>query len=89
MMFFPPSPVLVTAPSAEVAAPTVQIQELPDVSDDTEAASEADTDATNPLSKAKLKRMSLDKLKDLCRERALDTEGSKSMLADRLLGVIR
>lgn len=51
--------------------------------------SEADTDTMNPLSKSKLKRMNLETLKDLCRERGLSVEGSKSVLTDRLLGLVR
>lgn len=51
--------------------------------------SEADTDLMNPLSKSKLKKMNLDTLKELCKERGLSTEGSKSVLTDRLLGLVR
>lgn len=51
--------------------------------------SEADTDAMNPLSKSKLRKMNLDTLKDLCRERGMSAEGSKQVLTDRLLGLTR
>jgi hypothetical protein len=82
---------------AEPAAPAnegVVIEELPPatatVLEEAERASEADTDATtNPLSRSKLKKMNADTLKELCRERGLSTEGSKAVLTDRLLGLIR
>lgn len=51
--------------------------------------SEADTDAANPLSKSKLKRMNIDTLKALCEERGFSTEGSKTALMNRLLGLSR
>lgn len=51
--------------------------------------SEADTDAMNPLSKSKLRKMNIDTLKDLCRERGISSEGSKQVLTDRLLGLTR
>lgn len=54
-----------------------------------EQESEADTDATNPLSKSKLKRMNLDTLKSLCEERGFSSEGSKTVLMNRLLGLSR
>jgi hypothetical protein len=51
--------------------------------------SEADTDAANPLSKSKLKRMNVDTLKALCEERGFSSEGSKTVLMNRLLGLSR
>jgi len=53
--------------------------------------SEADTDADaeNPLSKSKLRKMTVDKLKDLCAERNLSSEGSKATIIDRILGIVR
>lgn len=54
-----------------------------------EQESEADTEATNPLSKSKLKRMNIDTLKSLCEERGFSTDGSKTVLMNRLLGLSR
>lgn len=51
-----------------------------------EEASEADT---NPLSKSKLKKMSIEELKELCRQRQLPTDGAKPVLVDRVLGLTR
>lgn len=51
--------------------------------------SELDLDQGNPLSKTKLKKMTLDALKDMCHERGLPAEGSKQVLVDRLLGLAR
>jgi len=51
--------------------------------------SEAETDTENPLSKSKLKRMSADKLKELCKDRSLPVDGSKALLIDRILGITR
>ena len=60
-----------------------------DAETETETDADVDADNDNPLSKSKLKKMSLDKLKELCRERNLRLEGSKVMLVNRILGVTR
>ena len=60
-----------------------------DVAPDADHQSEADTESMNPLSKSKLKKMNVDMLKDLCRERGMSVEGSKTVLMDRLLGLVR
>lgn len=57
--------------------------------DKDERSSEADTDTANPLSKYKLKKMPIDTLKELCKERGLTAEGSRAVLTDRLLGLVR
>lgn len=49
----------------------------------------ADSEADNPLSKTKLKKMTVDDLKDICRDRGMSTDGSKNVLIDRILGVSR
>ena len=54
-----------------------------------EVLSEADTEPGNPLSKSKLKAMSVDKLKSICTHHHLSVEGSKSVLISRILGEIR
>lgn len=50
---------------------------------------ESEADINNPLSKSKLKRMNLDTLKTLCEERGFSTDGSKTILMNRLLGLSR
>lgn len=50
----------------------------------TEAPEPSET-ATNHFSKSKLHKMNLDKLKELCEERRLPTEGTKQQLIERLL----
>lgn len=59
----------------------VQIEEIkPDMT------AESDVTITNiGYSKTKLKTMSVDKLKELCHERQLSTEGTKNQLIQRLL----
>lgn len=56
---------------------------------DLDTPSEADTDAGNPLSRTKLKAMKVEKLKDICAERAYSTEGTKAQLIERILGLTR
>ena len=56
---------------------------------DVDNFSEAETETENPLSKSKLKRMSADKLKELCKDRSLPIDGSKALLIDRILGITR
>ena len=58
-------------------------------SNETDNFSEAETETENPLSKSKLKRMSADKLKELCKDRSLPVDGSKALLIDRILGITR
>lgn len=87
-----PSPVVFAmAESDSKPKDVVVIEEeevhVPATADDHE--SEADTDNMNPLSKSKLKKMNVDTLKGLCHERGLSTEGSKNVLIDRLLGLLR
>lgn len=50
---------------------------------------ESEADSSNPLSRSKLKKMNLETLKGLCKERGLSEEGSKAVLTDRLLGLTR
>ena len=48
-------------------------------------APEPSETATQSFSKSKLHKMNLDKLKEICEERHLSTEGTKQQLIDRLL----
>lgn len=61
----------------------------PIIEDEVESSiAESDTRSTatpGKLSKTKLKAMSVNMLKELCTQRGLDSEGSKSVLIDRLL----
>ena len=50
---------------------------------------ETDSESGNPLSKSKLKAMSLEKLKGICSHHNLSTEGSKNTLVARILGESR
>jgi hypothetical protein len=42
----------------------------------------------NGLSKTKLKRMSIDSLKEVCKTKGLSTEGTKTALLDRIMETI-
>jgi hypothetical protein len=66
--------------------PSVQITEEPQVAEEIDTQSVATTSGT--LSKSKLKRMSLDNLKDICKEKGLSTDGSKTALVDRILATL-
>jgi hypothetical protein len=44
---------------------------------------------TNPLSKSKLLKMNLEKIRHLCEERELSLDGSKNQLIEKLLGLSR
>lgn len=43
---------------------------------------------TSTLSKSKVRKMSADALREICKERGLDTEGSRAALMERVLAVI-
>ena len=58
---------------------TVQVEEVAPV-----PPSEADTSA-EPYSKNKLRSMTVDKLKKICEDKKLDSEGTKNQLIDRIL----
>jgi hypothetical protein len=70
------------APSQAVASQAVSPVQDDDVS-------EAETDAANPLSKARLKRMNVERLKELCMDRGMSVDGTKQQLIDRILGLSR
>jgi hypothetical protein len=61
------------------AEPAIKVPETPE-------PSEPDGDQ-NPLSKTKLRKMNVEELKELCRQRGLPVDGSKNLLVDRILGV--
>ena len=61
----------------------VVIEEMPTTKK--EAPEPSETATTQNFSKSKLHKMNLDKLKELCEERQLSTEGTKQQLIDRLL----
>jgi hypothetical protein len=52
-----------------------------------EAHSEAETHSVH-LSKNKLKRMSLEALRDLCKDKGLSQDGTKAALMDRILATV-
>lgn len=50
-----------------------------------EDVSDAPTDDVTTLSKTKLRQMNLDKIKALCEEKGLSTDGTKNQLIEKLL----
>lgn len=58
--------------------PTVEIEE----------EDAATTVSTSNITKSKLKRMSVDGLREICKERGLPTDGTKAALQDRILETI-
>lgn len=65
-------------PSFSPPPPTVEIEE----------EDAATTVSTSHLTKSKLKRMSVDGLREVCKERGLSTDGTKAALQDRILETI-
>lgn len=59
----------------EPEKPSVQVEEV----------EPAPSESTEPLSKSKLRNMTLDKLKKICEEKNLSPEGTKNQLIDRIL----
>jgi hypothetical protein len=49
----------------------------------------SEEDDVNPISKSKLLQMKIEKLRKLCKDRGLSTEGLKPQLIERLLGLTR
>jgi SAP domain len=49
----------------------------------------SEEDDVNPISKSKLAQMKIEKLRKLCNDRGLSTEGLKPQLIERLLGLSR
>ena len=49
----------------------------------------SEEDDGNPISKTKLNQMKIEKLRKLCKDRGISTEGVKTQLIDRLLGLTR
>lgn len=75
------------SPVAE--AQGVHVEEMDIETENEKQDEESEADTTNPLSRSKLKKMNLDTLKALCKERGLNDDGSKAVLTDRLLGLTR
>jgi hypothetical protein len=80
-------PTLVDAKQISVDVKPTLVDAKPTLVD--EVLSEADTEPGNPLSKSKLKAMSVEKLKSICTHHHLSVEGSKNVLISRILGEIR
>lgn len=75
-----------TAPTI-TQSPNVEIEE--DTTNIKETLSEAETNVTlTHLTKTKIKRMSVEALKDVCKEKGLSTDGTKSLLQERILATI-
>lgn len=74
---------VITPGSGQTSIPSVHVEEEC-------AQSEAETQitTTTPITKAKLKKLSLDALKEVCKERGLPSDGTKTVLQDRILATI-
>jgi len=46
---------------------------------------DAETEAENPLSKSKIRRMNADALREVCREHGLPVDGTRAVLTDRII----
>lgn len=87
----PTSAFVITKPQPSFTKSTVQVEEedvvVSSAAPPTSCAmSEADTTASiSATSKSKLKRMSAESLRDVCKEKGLSTEGTKAVLLERIL----
>lgn len=63
--------------------PSFKTMNLVEIEEEQVAPSEAES--TNTISKSKIKRMSVDALRDLCKEKGLSTDGTKAALQERLI----
>jgi hypothetical protein len=59
-----------------------------DVDDDVDADETPSVASTGALTKTKLNKMSQNLLKELCTQRGLSSEGTKTVLIDRILGSV-
>lgn len=75
----PPPCFSTSAAPPESTTTSVNVVEI----DEEPVASEADT--TVSMSKSKLKRMSVEALREVCKEKGLSTEGTKATLLDRII----
>jgi hypothetical protein len=72
--------------TVEVIDVTDDAQSPPDAESEAEAEAESEAETlSSGLSKTKLKKMSINLLKELCTQRGLSADGAKSTLIDRLL----
>lgn len=79
-MFSPETPSTTTA--TPIPAPAPVPASAPAPVDDNSSVASAEG---HPISRTKLRTMNLDRLKRVCMERGLDTEGTKNQLIDRIL----
>lgn len=80
--------IAVPMPTEPLAPKKAVVEEIPDPEPEPEhepEPSEAGTATGGPLSRSRMKRMHLDTLQGLCRERGLSDEGSKAQLIERIL----
>jgi hypothetical protein len=88
MQTCPASFIISSTPPSKTTTVEVE-EELPTMAVTQDAASEADTTmTTNTLTRTKVKRMSLEALKDVCKTKGLSTDGTKAVLQDRVLATV-
>ncbi len=86
--FAPPKPasvvVMEDAPES-ASAPSPAAQNPFDIDVDADTASVI---TTSTISKSKVRKMTAEALRDLCKERGLDTEGTRAVLMERVLATL-
>jgi hypothetical protein len=88
---FGSAPLIITAlPSGPKSqgANGVEVCEVVDETKTGDCAMSEVSVGNNGLSKTKLKRMSIDSLKEVCKTKGLSTEGTKTALLDRIMETI-
>lgn len=79
------SSVVIEETPTEVAATVADAGPAPSVEDDIDNHSVA---TTSTLSKSKVRKMSAEALREVCKERGLETEGTKAILMERVLATL-
>lgn len=95
-LFLHPFPSMPTAKSAVVVEEDATVSEAQHdesvvAQKNTDATEDIDTHSvvtTSNLSKSKVRKMSVDALREVCKERGLDAEGTKAVLMERVLAII-
>lgn len=77
-----------SADDEQVAAPAAQPGPVVAAEDDVDSHSVGTAATASHISKSKVRKMSADALRELCKERGLETEGNRAALMERILATL-
>lgn len=89
--FAPPKPASVVVMEESGSAPAAEPASAPAAQNPFDIDVDADTASvitTSTISKSKVRKMTAEALRDLCKERGLDTEGTRAVLMERVLATL-